>query len=290
MSGAALEDRLHTIEVAISLLHDVSPGDGHQSLIRLGEEGMQWLGLDLLRLAAGERWNGKLDEQEAVLVMLTGICAVSIDSEAVTTWEGLGGRRHVFEGPATAVYAPRRSRIEVEAESRLELAIVRAPCEVTLSPGLVTPEHVKVKSSGAANWRRDVRLLVPPGGSLTHRLIVGETITPPGNWSGIPPHKHDEIREDENRLEEFYLFKTQPQDGYAVQLVYDDHGGQGYIVGNNDLMSFPSSYHPTVAAPGVTVYYLWALAGQEKTYDVTIDRRFSWVGSTEAVLKELGRK
>jgi len=39
-------------------------------------------------------------------------------------------------------------------------------------------------------------------------------------------------------------------DGYAVQLVYRDSEGEGHIVGNDDVMLFLSSYHPTVAPPG----------------------------------------
>jgi 5-deoxy-glucuronate isomerase len=137
------------------------------------------------------------------------------------------------------------------------------------------------------NWQRDVRPIIAPKSPVSQRLIVGETLNPPGNWSGIPPHKHDEVSDTENLLEEFYLFKTKPSDGYAVQLVYRNGGGQGYIVGNDDVMVFPSSYHPTVAAPGTTAYYLWALSGKSKAYDVTIDPRFNWVGSVEAGFKEM---
>jgi 5-deoxy-glucuronate isomerase len=93
----------------------------------------------------------------------------------------------------------------------------------------------------------------------------------------------------ENTLEEFYLFKTRPSDGYAVQLVYRNGQGQGYIVGNDEVIVFQSGYHPTVAAPGTMVYYLWALSGSSKAYDVTIDPRFSWVGNAEAVFKEMQR-
>ena len=134
----------------------------------------------------------------------------------------MGGRTGVFSGATVAVYAPRRSELAVTAASKLELAIVKAPCDVDLPPALIAPGDMREASSGATNWRRDVRLLVPPGSTVSQRLIVGETVNPSGNWSGIPPHKHDEITDTENLLEEFHLFKTQPTDGFVVQLAYRD--------------------------------------------------------------------
>jgi 5-deoxy-glucuronate isomerase len=245
--------------------------------------------LEFLHLGASESWQGNLGDEEAALVILSGCCTVSVGCEEVVKWEDLGSRRDVFSGPATAVYAPRQSKLEVTAETKLELAIIKAPCEVDLLPALIAPDDVKEVSSGVANWRRDVRLIIPPGSPVSQRLIVGETFNPPGNWSGIPPHKHDETGDVENTLEEFYLFKTRPSDGYAVQLVYRNGQGQGYIVGNDEVIVFQSGYHPTVAAPGTMVYYLWALSGSSKAYDVTIDPRFSWVGNAEAVFKEMQR-
>ncbi len=271
----------------MGLLFKIPPGNGHRSVFEPGEHSIRWLGLDILRLEAGENWHGDMDEEEATLVILSGRCTISVIGEETVKWEGLGGRGDVFSGSPTAMYAPRQSRLEVTAGSRLELTIVKAPCEVSLSPTVITPGDVQPVSVGMMNWQRDVRPIIPPGSPVSQRLIVGETLNPPGNWSGIPPHKHDETSDVENQLEEFYLFKTKPSDGYAVQLVYDDDGGQGYIVGNDDVMIFPSSYHPTVAPPGTTVYYLWALAGDNKDYQITTDPRFSWVGRAEAVLKEM---
>ena len=119
------------------------------------------------------------------------------------------------------------------------------------------------------------------------RLIVGETFNPPGNWSGIPPHKHDEISDIENFLEEFYFFKVKPPDSYGLQLLYRNDQGQSYIVGDDDVVVMLSGYHPTVASPGTTICYLWALSGESKAYDITIDPRFNWISNTEAVFKEM---
>lgn len=272
---------------SMGLLFRLSPTYEHQSVFQPGERSIRWLGLEVLRLETGKSWQGGLDDEEAVLVILSGRCTISLQGKETAHWERLGDRSNIFDGLATAVYAPRRSTLKVTAESGLEIAITKAPCQIALPPMLIPPDKVKVVTSGVANWRRDVRLIIPPGSPISERLIVGETLNPPGNWSGIPPHKHDEVTADENSLEEFYLFKIKPSDGYAVQLVYRNGQGQGHIVGNDDVMVFLNGYHPTVAAPGSTVCYLWALSGQNKSYNVANDPSFGWGSSAEAVIKEM---
>jgi 5-deoxy-glucuronate isomerase len=271
----------------LSRLLNLTPTSGYQPVFRPGQLGICWLGLEILRLEAGESWQGDLGDEEAALVILGGCCAISVSGDKSGHWDELGSRADIFSGPATAVYAPRGSVLQVTAESKLELAITKAPCEANLAPALVKPSEVKVVSSGTANWRRDVRFIIPPGSPISQRLIIGETFNPPGNWSGIPPHKHDEMKNGmENVLEEFYLFKTKPADGYTVQMVYDDDQRQAYVVGNDTVMVFLGGYHPTVAFPGTTVCYLWALSGSSKAYNLTIDPCFSWVANAKGVLKE----
>jgi 5-deoxy-glucuronate isomerase len=265
-----------------------APGTpGHGKVFGVGDQGVHWLGLDVLRLSAGETWRGELADEEAALVVLSGRCTVRVAGKQESTWEGVGGRADIFGGPPATVYAPRRSKIEVKAESKLELAAAKAPCEVDLPAKLIPPAEVKVVSAGMANWRRDVRLIIPPGSPISQRVIVGETINPPGNWSGIPPHKHDQKTSVENILEEFYFFKLKPADGYGIQIMNDNGNDAAQVVHTDDVAVLQSGYHPTCAAPGVTVAYLWVLSGDSKAYDIAIDPRFSWVTLAEAVLREM---
>jgi 5-deoxy-glucuronate isomerase len=253
-------------------------------VFQTGEQDIHWLGLEVLRLEAGESWDGTLDDEEAAFVLLSGTAEISVDNGEAYT--GLGARGDIFSGSATAVYAPRKSKVNISATSKLEVAIAKAPCDEDLPATVIKPPDVKVVSSGMANWRRDVRLIIPPGSPISQRLIIGETLNPPGNWSGIPPHKHDQVTDDENFLEEFYFFKTKPADSYGLQLMYKDGEGQGHMVSNDDVTVMLSGYHPTVASPGTTICYLWVLSGDSKAYDIGIDPRFGWVGNAEAVLKE----
>ena len=273
----------------MSPLFKAAPTGGHQSIFQTGEQDIHWLGLEVLRLEKGETWDGALEAEEAALVILSGRADIGVEAKKNEAWRGLGERGDIFSGACAAVYAPRNSRLKVTASTQAEFAIAKAPCDQDLPAVLIQPSDVKVVSSGMANWRRDVRLIIPPGSPISQRLIVGETLNPPGNWSGIPPHKHDQVTEDENFLEEFYFFKTKPADSYGLQLMYKDGEGQGHIVTNDDVTVMLNGYHPTVASPGTTMCYLWVLSGKVKDYGIVIDPRFGWVGNAEAVLKEEGR-
>jgi 5-deoxy-glucuronate isomerase len=270
--------------VTMEPIFKTSPAAGHQSVFQIGEQNIRWLGLEILRLDAGQTWEGALKDEEAGLVILTGKCTVTVNE---TKWTGLGGRADMFAAASTCVYAPRNSTVTVTAESKIEIAICKAPCDVDKQPALIKPEDNRIISAGMANWRRDVRLVIPPGSPISQRLIIGETINPPGNWSGIPPHKHDEITSIENVLEEFYYFKIKPADGFGVQLIYKGETKNAVLINNGDVAILQSGYHPTVAAPGTTIGYLWTLSGDSKAYDITTDPRFAWVTNAEAVLKEL---
>jgi 5-deoxy-glucuronate isomerase len=270
----------------MSPVFKAAPKAGHQSIFQTGEQDIRWLGLEVLRLEKGETWEGSLAGEEAALVLLSGRADIEVEAGKKEAWKSLGERGDIFSGAPAAVYAPRNSTIKIKALSKLEIAIAKAPCEQDHPAVLIQPSDVKVVSSGMANWRRDVRLIIPPGSPISQRLIVGETLNPPGNWSGIPPHKHDQVTQGENFLEEFYFFKTRPADSFGLQLMYKDGEGLGHMVTNDDVTVMLNGYHPTVASPGTAICYLWVLAGDVKDYSLVIDPRFGWVGNAEAVLKE----
>ncbi len=261
-------------------------GGTHERLFGPGDCGMRWLGLDALHLAAGDTWQGATGGDEAVLVLLGGRCRLCVQRGDAPVLELAAARADVFSDLPAAIYAPRRTALTVEAEPAAEVAIIRAPCESDLAAQAIVPAEVKRITAGASSWQREVRPIVPPGSPLSQRLIVGETLNPPGNWSGIPPHRHDRMAAGENDLDEFYLYRVSPADGYGVQLVYGEAQAEAHVVGNGDVLLMPAGYHPTVAAPGSTVYYLWALAGETKDYKVAIDPRFAWVSEAEAAARK----
>lgn len=97
------------------------------------------------------------------------------------------------------------------------------------------------------------------------RLIAVEVLTPGGNWSSYPPHKHDEYHPGaESVLEEIYYFEVE-DDGLGYHRVSPSReGGTDVLaeVATGDAVLIPDGWHgPSIAPPGHTLYYLNVMAG-----------------------------
>ncbi len=72
-----------------------------------------------------------------------------------------------------------------------------------LEPRYVRAANVPVELRGAGQASRQVNNFCSPEAFAADRLIAVEVLTPAGNWSSYPPHKHDEERPGaETALEE----------------------------------------------------------------------------------------
>ena len=265
----------------------VPGGSGYVPVAGADNAQLRFLSFAVLRLQGGEEWSDDSGESEVGVVTIAGKFSIGIEGVNHVDWTGLGGRANVFAGMPAAVCVPRRRKYHITSRVGCELAIFKALTDADGEPALVRPEEVSQINSGTANWRRDVRLLFAPSGGKTTRLIIGETVNPPGNWSGFPPHKHDAVAGDEYPLEEIYYFRTQPSDGFGVQLFFGGREQEtARFIYDDTAAVFRSGYHSTAAAPGVQVSYIWALAGDQHNYKISIDPRFRWLGNAEAVLRE----
>jgi len=247
----------------------------------------------ILLTAKGHQFKAETENREAVLTIFGGTCSVKIETPSKKISYGMiGNRSDVFSGKPTMVYIPRGTYYEVTAETdSLEAGVSTAPSDKDCQPVLVPPEEVIEKSVGAWNWTRKVYTSI--GDNVkAHRLIVGETVNPPGNWSSCPPHKHDEKTVQESPMEEVYFYKIKPEQGFGLQRIYTAPGDEKpfdevYVVENNDTVVIPRGYHPVVAAPGYQLYYLWVLAGEERNYGAwSDDPKHRWLRGCEPILHD----
>jgi 5-deoxy-glucuronate isomerase len=249
---------------------------GYTRLVGPGEGGLQYLEVGILRLPAGEKYSSTTKGSEVALVILSGYATVEAGSER---WSGLGGRSDVFQGPGDSVYVPLETSYTVTAETNLEVGVCKALTNFKGRPQVVGADEVEVGWRGRRNFERRIRNVMldnAQGG----RLLVGETINPPGNWSSFPPHKHDELIPGvETKLEEVYLYKVMPEQGFGLQRVFTAEGDvdEAYVLQSNDAVAFPRGYHPVVAAPGYRLYYLWVLAGEERRMQPRDHPDHQWV-------------
>jgi 5-deoxy-glucuronate isomerase len=126
-----------------------------------------------------------------------------------------------------------------------------------------------------------------PDAFAADRLIAVEVLTPGGNWSSYPPHKHDVESERESQLEEIYYFEV-AGGGPAYQRVYPSRDDAPIDVcaevHSGDAVLIPHGYHgPSMAAPGYDLYYLNVMAGPgERVWRFCDDPAHAWIRNTWA--------
>jgi 5-deoxy-glucuronate isomerase len=238
--------------------------------------GFEFLSFSVLRLGAGERWQGHTEGRELALVFLGGRAGVE---STAGRWPSIGGRANVFAGPPHALYLPIATRFGITAETPCEIALCYAKADQACPALLVTPDMVEVEIRGGGNATRRIHHLLKPE-FRAQRLMVVEVYTPGGNWSSYPPHKHDVHRPPEEvDLEEIYYYQVDRPEGYAIQKVYtlDGRLDLTLTVRDGELVIVPEGYHPVVAAHGYDVYYLNALAGSARSMAASDDPDYAWV-------------
>ena len=258
------------------LLKQYAPKDGYAALVKPGKDGIEYLELGILRLSAGGVYRGSSHESEVCLVLLGGLANVTAGEASFIS---IGGRANVFNGRATAVHIPPGLKFKLEAVSALEVAIARAPSDLAGEPRLIGPEKVRVSTRGKDTFERQVHDIIDFN-FPSKRLLVGETFNAPGKWSSYPPHKHDTMAPpDETRMEEVYLFKINPPQGFGFQRIYSHEKklDDAYVIRDNTVAKLPFGYHPVAAAPGYALYYLWVLAGEPRNYVLHDDPNHTWV-------------
>ncbi|HUG52399.1 MAG TPA: 5-deoxy-glucuronate isomerase [Vicinamibacteria bacterium] len=240
--------------------------------------GWSFSGLRVLRLPAGESRAIDTGEDELVVLPLSGSCTVRVDGRRFR----LEGRRSVFERVSDFVYVPRDSALEVETDTGGEFALPTARARRRLEPAYGPAERVPVEVRGAGDATRQVTNFCTPESFATDRLTACELLTPAGNWSSFPPHKHDEAREGEAVLEEIYYFRVAGPSGFALHRTYAADGAFDVTatVGDGDVFLVPRGYHgPSVASPNHDLYYLNVLAGPgaQRTMAFCDDPAHHWI-------------
>ena len=236
----------------------------------------EYVGFAVRQIATGETWTGRTGRDEICLVLLSGLAWVTW-SPGQRKRARLGPRRDVFTDYPHAVYLPPGSTFEVVASRHTEVAECRSPATNAFAPRLIRPQDCGLEVRGGGNATRQIIDILPPAAE-GDRLLVCEVLTPAGNWSSYPPHKHDRHAPPiEADLEETYYYRFSGDDGYGIQRLYtsDGRSDQTIPVTGGDLILVRDGYHPFVASPGFDAYYLNTLAGSVRSMAATDDPRYA---------------
>jgi 5-deoxy-glucuronate isomerase len=171
--------------------------------------GWGYSSLNVLELAAGGSHTFTTGEDEWVVLPLSGSCTVACrDHDGRDETFALAGRRGVFTRVTDFAYVPRDAQATVTSEAGGRFALCGARATSRLAARYGPAEGVQVELRGAGQASRQINNFCTPATFQADKMIAVEVITPGGNWSSFPPHKHDEPGPDESRLEEVYYFEV----------------------------------------------------------------------------------
>ncbi|MET9469533.1 5-deoxy-glucuronate isomerase [Streptomyces sp. NPDC006544] len=274
--------------------------------------------LRVVDLAPGETYTHACGDAEWIVLPLAGGCVVRCaEPPGAEPWAGepyaaeppgaapplpapgplpgplvleLRGRTSVFDGVTDFAYLPRDGGAEIASAAGGRFALVGARCERRLPARYGPAREVPVELRGAGTCSRQVNNFAAADTFVCDRLIAVEVLTPGGNWSSYPPHKHDEHRPgEESRLEEIYYYEIRGHretPGLGYQRVSPSPAGKTDIlteVRTGDAVLIPDGWHgPSIAAPGHDMYYLNVMAGPDATREWLICDHpdHAWIRST----------
>ena len=218
-------------------------------------------------------------DAEALVLPLSGSCTVEVDGETFA----LAGRTGVFDAVTDFAYLPRDAEATITGTGRFALPSARTQKRLPARYG--PAQDVPVELRGAGNCSRQVNNYCLPHTFDADQLLVCEVLTPGGNWSSYPPHKHDEAREGESELEEIYYFEV-ARGGMGYQRVYGTEDRPIDVlaeVRTDDVVLIPHGWHgPSMATPGYDLYYLNVMAGpgENREWLISDDPAHTWIRET----------
>ena len=248
--------------------------------------GWAYSSLRVLALSPGGRVAFGTDQDEVIVLPLSGAAEVGVAAE---TWP-LSGRVDVFAGPSDSLYLPPGTEAVLESARGGRFALCGARTGQSRPVRYLAAADVPVEQRGAGQCARQVRNFGTPDALDAAAIIACEVITPGGNWSSYPAHKHDQHSERESVLEEIYYFeiaagpagqpglgyfRTSSSPGHEIDILAE--------VRDRDAVLVPYGWHgPAMAAPGYDMYYLNVMAGPgaQRVWKITDHPEQAWIRET----------
>ncbi len=233
-----------------------------------GTAGLAFVGLEVAEVDPGHRVDVTTADTEVAVVPLSGSLEVHLEAATLR----LRGRASVFSNVTDWAYLPVATRATLSSGAGCTVALAAAKAERRFAPVRVDAADVPVEVRGAGPATRQVtNFMTPEAFPDADRLMCVEVLTPDGNWSSYPPHRHDDAPECPVDNEELYYFRVgrlgsddPDPGGIAAQRLYtpDRSIDVCAAVGDGDVFCIRRGYHgPSMAAPGYPLYYLNVLAG-----------------------------
>lgn len=252
-------------------------GNGTSCTITPQDAAWDYSGLIVLELGAGESRVMETGSAEMAVLPLAGGCCVEVEALSFD----LAGRSGIFYETTDWAYVPIAAEVRISSDQPSQIALCTAEAKRRIDPYYVAARDVAIEVRGGGDGTRQINNFLSADVCEADTLIAVEVITPDGNWSSYPPHKHDEFSEDEVELEEIYYFRIDGDQGIGTFNLYTTDGEIAIteIVRDGDVVLVPRGFHgPAGAVPGHHMYYLNVMAGpsEKRVWQFSDDPAHAW--------------
>ena len=260
-------------------------------------EGWAHTGMRTATLQPRKKLNISPDSNERLIWPLDGTgFTVTFKSKKESGSFNLRGRKTVFHGRTDLIYLPIDTEITIEGSGRVIIA--EAPAKNSKVIKFIDKDEFPNSIRGAGAESRQIHDFGGVSFLDADRFIVVEVIVPAGNWSGIPPHKHDSYKKGiESNLEEIYYFEFAPDRNLKAPQTSNPFGffrgksadSRPYDVitevKSGDVILVPYGWHgPVAAAPAYDMYFMNVMAGPDpdRVWNVVDEPGHEWIRETWA--------
>jgi 5-deoxy-glucuronate isomerase len=261
------------------LVSGASAPEADGTILTVTPESAGWehVGFEVLVLASGGTAERACGARELCVVVISGVVHVASEHGE---WLDLGGRPDPWADLPDAAYLPPQSHVGLRAGADgAEVALCWAPAPHGGGhPRILPGAAIEVETRGRGPFERFIRPILMEGEGAESLLVV-EVLTPAGNWSSYPPHKHDhDDPPRQSRLEETYYHRIRPERGFGLMRVYahDTVLDEALTFRDRDCVLVPRGYHTVSAPPGYELYYLNVMAGPSRLWAVVNDPDHEW--------------
>lgn len=258
--------------------------NGAETFIEPANAGWTYSGMQVYALT-GAPLTIELVNREAVIVPLSATdldVSVSTDNSV----HHLAGRTSVFDSVSDWLYVPVGATVVITGGSgAIAVCTAQASEEFPVHYGTAASVCVEVRGGGKAS-RQVNNIATPDSFAGAHKINVCEVITPSGNFSSWPPHRHDGIGDCATINEEIYYFLIDEGDhegageGYIHVYTVDRRVDESATVHSGDTYLIPEGFHgPTIAPPEYAMYFLNVLAGPgaQRSMAFCDDPKHHWI-------------
>lgn len=208
-----------------------------------------WMSCAVYKMCAGEVRRFRFPKEEQALLLMFG--------DVTFSWEGSSERvareTHFDDGRGTCcLHVAAGVEVVVQAHAETELMWQATENDGWFAGKLYRSAEIRNEVFGqglcGGTCLRRVTTVIDYSNAPYSNLVIGETYTAQGSWSGYPPHGH--------RQPEVYYYRADKPQGFGACFIGDD----AYVIKDRSYSALlDGKSHPQVTAPGYCLYIVWMI-------------------------------